>query len=104
MLESTANYLRFELNGPDDMEFYFPDGDKIVHFRSGRRDSSYDFGSNRRHLETIRKKLGLAPVPVLRNRVRRFWLFETPFDNFGPSAVDVDAIIDNRGISSRPVK
>lgn len=102
-------YLRFEIptNIPklvDDLEFFFPPLDNVVHFRSSRRDRSFDFLLNRRRLDRLRLKVGLAQITVLRNRISALSIFESPFDAFGPSAVDVDAIIDRRGIGSRVVR
>lgn len=108
LVAEQPQYLRFEIQTPfnkvDDLEFFFPDDDRVVHFRSARRDGSFEFWANRRRLEHIRQLLGLEQVPVLRNRTSKLGLFETPFDSFGPSAVDVDAIIGNHGIGSRAVR
>lgn len=104
-----TRYIRFEIptaipDSIDDLEFFFPPLDNVVHFRSARRDRSFDFFLNRRRLDRLRQKIGLAPIPVLRNRMSTLSIFETPFDSFGPSAVDVDALIDNRGLGSRAVR
>jgi uncharacterized protein (DUF1499 family) len=37
----------------DDVEFEFDDGAKVIHFRSASRLGYYDFGVNRRRMETI---------------------------------------------------
>lgn len=101
-------YLRFEIPlaaaAVDDLEFFFPSQDNIVHFRSARRGYAFDFWRNRRRIDAIRSKVGLVQIPVLRNRMSPMKMFETPFDEFGPSAVDVDALIDNGGLGSRPVR
>lgn len=39
----------------DDLEFYFPENEKRIHVRSASRTGYYDFGMNRKRLETIRK-------------------------------------------------
>jgi uncharacterized protein (DUF1499 family) len=39
----------------DDVEFYLDDSRKLIHFRSASRTGNYDFGVNRRRMETIRK-------------------------------------------------
>jgi len=44
----------------DDVEFYLDDTRKLIHFRSASRVGNYDFGVNRKRMETIRKKF-LAP-------------------------------------------
>ena len=38
----------------DDVEFYFPSNDPIIQVRSASRVGYYDFGVNRRRIETIR--------------------------------------------------
>lgn len=110
LVESGEQYVRFKINIPlfntggavDDVELYFPDDDAIVHFRSEARAHRFDMWRNRRRMNTLRVRAGLEAVPVLRGRSSVFRLFESPFDEFGPSAVDVDAIIRNGGIGSRP--
>lgn len=103
-----ARYLRFEIvhstTAVDDLEFFFPSQDNVVHFRSARRDGSFDFLLNRRRMDRIRQKARLVQIPVLRNRRSSLNIFETPFDAFGPSAVDVDALIDNDSLGTRPVR
>jgi uncharacterized protein (DUF1499 family) len=37
----------------DDVEFEFDDAEKLIHFRSASRTGHYDFGVNRRKMETI---------------------------------------------------
>lgn len=37
----------------DDVEFEFDDAAKLIHFRSASRLGYYDFGVNRRRMETI---------------------------------------------------
>ncbi len=44
----------------DDVEFYLDDARKLIHFRSASRAGYYDFGVNRRRMESIRKQF-LAP-------------------------------------------
>ncbi|CAE8598901.1 unnamed protein product, partial [Polarella glacialis] len=72
----------------DDVEWYFTPDDLIVQFRAERRSGRADFGENRRRLEEIRTGLGWDPLPVLRNRRRAFFFFESPFDDFGPALYD----------------
>jgi uncharacterized protein (DUF1499 family) len=38
----------------DDLEFYFDDVEKIIHFRSSSRMGYYDLGVNRRRIEKIK--------------------------------------------------
>lgn len=40
----------------DDVEFYFPPGETIIHVRSASRTGYYDFGVNRRRVERLRSK------------------------------------------------
>lgn len=108
LLVRESRYLRFEIalssTAIDDLEFFFPIQDNIVHFRSARRSRAFDFLQNRRRLDAVRKKAQLVQIPVLRNRMSSFKIFETPFDEFGPSAVDVDALIENESLGARPVR
>jgi len=43
----------------DDVEFYFDDENKVVHFRSAARLGKYDFGVNRKRMDKIRKQFYL---------------------------------------------
>jgi len=91
-----GRYLRAEFSvnlpfvGPDidDCEWYFTPGDTLVQFRAERRSGGSDFGENRRRLEALRKDLDWDNVPVLRNRQRALFFFESPFDSFGPALYD----------------
>lgn len=38
----------------DDVEFYFDEKEKLIHFRSASRKGYFDFGVNRRRMEKIR--------------------------------------------------
>ena len=40
----------------DDVEFYFDDENKLIHFRSAARLGKYDFGVNRKRIDMIRKQ------------------------------------------------
>lgn len=40
----------------DDVEFFFDDDKKLIHFRSSSRLGYYDMGVNRRRMEKIREK------------------------------------------------
>jgi hypothetical protein len=72
----------------DDCEFYFTPKDVTVQFRSERRSGRPDFGENRRRLQRIREQLRWDLLPVLRNRQRALFFFESPLDNFGPALYD----------------
>jgi uncharacterized protein (DUF1499 family) len=50
-IEFTSAVFRFV----DDAEFFIDDGLKIIHVRSAARLGYYDFGVNRRRMETIRR-------------------------------------------------
>ena len=43
----------------DDVEFYFDDENKVVHFRSAARLGKYDFGVNRKRMDEIRERFYL---------------------------------------------
>ncbi|MHA1468358.1 MAG: DUF1499 domain-containing protein [Promethearchaeota archaeon] len=47
----STKLLRFK----DDVEFYFDDSSKIIHFKSASRIGSSDLGTNRKRMEKIRK-------------------------------------------------
>ncbi len=40
----------------DDVEFYFDDEHKVIHFRSASRLGKYDFGVNRKRMDKIRQR------------------------------------------------
>jgi uncharacterized protein (DUF1499 family) len=55
------NYLHiiftiFLFNWKDDVEFYFDDSNKVIHFKSQSRTGYWDFGVNRRRMKLITKK------------------------------------------------
>ena len=55
-----ANYIHAEFKSRvfgfvDDVEFYFPTDQSVIHVRSASRTGYYDFGVNRRRIENIRK-------------------------------------------------
>lgn len=53
----------------DEAIFWFPVDDALVQFRSERVDgSSWDFAANKRRIDSLRKSLGYAPAPMVRNR------------------------------------
>ncbi len=59
VIEQTDNYIRTQSESRlmgfiDDMEFYFPQDEKVIHLRSASRMGESDLGVNRRRLEQIR--------------------------------------------------
>lgn len=71
----------------DDVEFLFsdPSVDATVNVRSASRATDYkDSGRNGKRLEALRMELGWEQVPILRNRQRRLFFIESPWDTFGP--------------------
>ncbi len=55
----TDNYLHVEFKTAlfrfvDDVEFYFPENEPVVHFRSASRLGHSDFGVNKKRIENIR--------------------------------------------------
>jgi len=59
IVEQKDNYIRTEsasalLGFIDDVEFYFPEEQKVIHLRSASRLGESDLGVNRRRLEQIR--------------------------------------------------
>jgi uncharacterized protein (DUF1499 family) len=63
VIVSRADYLYVECTSEwmgyvDDVEFYFPPGEKIIHVRSASRLGSSDFGVNRKRIEAIRARFG----------------------------------------------
>ncbi len=58
VVEDRGNYMKLEFRSTffsfvDDVEFEFDDAAKVIHFRSASRRGYYDFGVNRRRMETI---------------------------------------------------
>ncbi|WP_017293618.1 DUF1499 domain-containing protein [Geminocystis herdmanii] len=59
IVEQKDNYIRTESRSKimgfvDDAEFYFPEGEKVIQWRSASRLGESDLGVNRRRLEQIR--------------------------------------------------
>ncbi len=59
VVEQTENYIRAESKSRifkfvDDVEFYFPNDDQVIHLRSASRVGESDLGVNRRRIEQIR--------------------------------------------------
>ncbi len=62
IIEQTDNYIYATNEIPifrfvDDVEFYFPDNESVIHMRSASRIGDSDLGVNRRRLEQIRLAL-----------------------------------------------
>ena len=60
VITETDNYIHIEFRTAifkfvDDVEFYFDDSEKIIHFRSASRVGYSDMGVNRKRMENIRK-------------------------------------------------
>ena len=51
-VEFTARWLRFI----DDVEFYFPESEVLIHLRSASRSGYWDLGVNRKRVEEIRSR------------------------------------------------
>ena len=51
-VEFTTRWLRFI----DDVEFYFPESEALIHLRSASRSGYWDLGVNRKRLEEIRSR------------------------------------------------
>ena len=67
IVEERADYLYAEFTSKvigyvDDVEFYFPSNERVIHARSASRLGYSDFGVNRKRIEDIRAKLAAAGV------------------------------------------
>ena len=51
-VEFTTRWLRFI----DDVEFYFPESEALIHLRSASRSGFWDLGVNRKRVEEIRSR------------------------------------------------
>ena len=65
LMQEEANYLRFECRTPtfkftDDVEFYLPEDQSVIHMRSASRIGYSDWGTNAKRLEGIRKAFQAA--------------------------------------------
>ena len=47
-------FITFLFRFKDDVEFYFDDNEKVIHFKSQSRLSGYDYHTNRKRMEKIR--------------------------------------------------
>ena len=57
-VEFTSLIFRFV----DDVEFFFDDANKLIHFRSASRTGYSDLGVNRKRMEEIRKRFEHPPL------------------------------------------
>ena len=62
LVKAEANYIHAEFRSRifgfvDDVEFYFPPEERVIHVKSASRAGYYDFGVNRRRVERIRNEL-----------------------------------------------
>lgn len=67
VIEQTGDYIQAESTSRifkfvDDVEFYFPEDDNVIHVRSASRVGESDLGVNRRRIEQIR--LAMADLGV----------------------------------------
>lgn len=67
VVKSTDNYLHVEFrskffNFVDDVEFYFPLNEPLIHIRSAARLGYSDFGVNRKRLEHLRVLFNESPM------------------------------------------
>ena len=67
IVEERADYLYAEFTSMligyvDDVEFYFPPDERVIHMRSASRLGYSDLGVNRKRIEDIRAKLAAAGV------------------------------------------
>ena len=61
ILTNTDDYIHAEFRTPlmnftDDVEFYFPENERVIHFRSASRIGYGDIGTNRKRMEDVRKR------------------------------------------------
>lgn len=62
LVKENEDYLQYEVKSylfgfVDDVEFWFDEAAKTIHFRSAARSGYYDFGVNRRRMERVREML-----------------------------------------------
>ena len=63
LIEIETDYIHAEFRSlifqfVDDVEFYFPSEESIIHIKSASRTGYYDFGVNRRRVERLRSAFG----------------------------------------------
>ena len=70
--DSSARGIALRVSFPESADkaiFWFPVDDFVVNFRSERTDGSvWDRSANKLRIDRMRKRLGLAPAPMVRNR------------------------------------
>lgn len=71
--------------------FYATPGDVLIQVRAVGQNPN-------RKLDSIRTRCGFEPLPVLRNRRRRFGILQSPFDEFGPSLSDPATLYDSESL------
>ena len=64
IIEIRDNYIHAEFRTSlfrfvDDVEFYFPEGEKVIHVKSASRTGYSDLGKNRKRIRGIRKDYSL---------------------------------------------
>ncbi|NDY59068.1 DUF1499 domain-containing protein, partial [Desulfovibrio sulfodismutans] len=69
ILQKQNGYFRVEFRSKilgfvDDVEFYLPEDQDVIHIRSAARLGYYDFGVNRRRVEKIRALLQKRELKV----------------------------------------
>lgn len=62
LIREEEDYLQYEVRSflfgfVDDVEFWFEEAAKTIHFRSAARSGYYDFGVNRKRMESVRQIL-----------------------------------------------
>lgn len=65
IITQTPNYIHAEftigkMRYVDDVEFYFPENQQIIHVRSASRVGIYDFGVNKKRVKAITKRFKQA--------------------------------------------
>jgi len=109
-MEDQDRYLRVEftdwMNNVDDAEFYFTENDTTVQFKVMRRvgENAVLMANTKevaKRMERIRTGLHWSKVPVLRNRIRKLGVVESPWDTFGPTTPSY-MDLDTMGIKSVP--
>jgi uncharacterized protein (DUF1499 family) len=60
LLMESENYIHFQfttglIRFKDDVEFFFDDKEKIIHFKSQSRIGGYDWNTNRNRMEKIKR-------------------------------------------------
>lgn len=69
VVESGSNYIHSTFTIPffgfvDDVEFFLPEGENIIHFRSASRVGTWDIGQNKRRMKKLRSDLIKAGLEI----------------------------------------